>query len=413
MSRRRPALSVLTVVIGGLVWPALWLHAENWPVWRGPHADGISREAELPTEWMPDSDEIVWKVPLPGRGHSSPIIWDDKVFITSAVKESEERLLLKLDRDTGAEIWRQTVLRAPFESIHPLNSHASSTPATDGRLVFVTFLDRVEYYVAAYDFSGKPVWEARPGPFSSKHGFCSSPILHRDRLILNGDHDGESFLTVLDKETGQEIWKVRRANKTRSYSVPRILKIGGKEQVVLTGSLATSGFDAETGELLWTVDGPSEQMVASIVEEGDLIFAMGGFPERHLLAIRKGGIGDITDSHIVWRTHRSVPYVPSPLLYGHLLHVVSDEGMYSCFDPPTGKRYQQKRISSHISSSLVGGAGHIYVTDDRGTTTVLENSSDYSIVARNSVGEEVYSTPALSQGSIFIRGEEHLFRIGR
>jgi outer membrane protein assembly factor BamB len=176
--------------------------------------------------------------------------------------------------------------------------------------------------------------------------------------------------------------------------------------------LATSGFDLETGKLIWSVDGPSEQMVASILEEGDLLFAMGGYPERHLLAIKKGGVGDVTQSHIVWRTHRGVPYVPSALMYGGLLHVVSDEGMYTCYDPPTGRQHQQKRVSTHISGSLVGGDGVIYITDDDGRTTVLANSAGFEVVGRNSIDERVFSTPAISQGCLFIRGEKHLVCVG-
>lgn len=410
MSPRRPFVPVLTV----LLWVPMALptvaRAENWPCWRGPRGDGLSSESPLPSAWSPE-EGITWKIPVEGRGHSSPIIWEDDLFITSADEKGENRLLFRMDRKTGSIVWRQVVLQTTPESIHPLNSLASSTPATDGKLVYVTFLDRDQTYVAAYDFAGNRVWENRPGPFASKHGFCSSPVIHGDKLIVNGDHDGESYLVLFEKDSGREVWKVPRRFKTRSYSVPRVLEIDGKEQIILTGSFATSGFAFDTGELLWSVEGPSEQMVASILEDGDLLFAMGGFPERHLLAIRKGGTGDITQSHIVWRTHRGVPYVPSALLYDHLLHVVSDEGMYSCYDPPTGKQLQQRRISTHISSSIVGGDGKLYVTADSGETTVLANSSEFKIIDRSSIGEEVYSTPAISQGSIFIRGVQHLFRI--
>lgn len=396
-----------------LLWFALTTSVigDDWPSWRGAGGDGLSMESNLPTNWSAE-EGIAWKTAIPGRGHSSPIVCGKAVFLLSADEASLARLLVRIDRTTGKIVWMREVIQAPLEQIHPLNSFASSTPLCDGQRIYATFLDKEETYVAAYDFDGQRIWESRPGPFSSKHGFCSSPVLYGDWIIVNGDHDGESFLAALERKSGKTVWRVPRVNKTRSYSVPRILKIDGKDQIILTGSMLTSGFDAKTGERLWWVKGPSEQMVASIVERGDLLFALGGYPERHLLAIRKGGLGDLTDSHIVWRTHRGVPYVPSPLIYGDRLHVVSDEGMYSCYEPETGKLLVQKRVSTHISGSIVGGGGNLYITDDEGKTTVLKNTGDYEVIAKNELGEGVYSTMAISQGHLFLRGETHLYAIG-
>jgi len=410
MATLRPLLPVLTVL---LLWGAVTdARGENWPNWRGPHQDGISHETNLPVEWSAE-EGIRWKTPIDGKGHSSPIVWGDTIFLTSAIHDSESRLLWKIDRLTGSVVWKKEVLKTPLEPIHPLNSYASSTPATDGERVYVSFLARSEMYVAAFDFSGDRVWESRPGPFSSKHGFCSSPVIYKDWLIVNGDHDGESYLCTIERKTGNVVWKVPREGKTRSYSVPRVITVDGKDQVVLTGSHATSGFDIDNGRLIWSVDGPSEQMVASLLHNDDLIFAMGGFPERHLLAIKKGGNGQITSSHVVWRSHRSVPYVPSAILYGDYLHVVSDDGMYTCYDPATGKLLQQKRVGTHISASIVGGDSHVYITDEEGRTTVLKNNSKFEIVAKNGIGESVFTSPAISQQTIFIRGEKHLFAIGK
>lgn len=384
---------------------------ENWPGWRGTDGSGVSNETHLPTRWGTD-ENIVWKAPIPGRGHSSPIIWEDDVFVTSCVESEEKRILLCLDRRTGETKWERTVLEAPLEEHHRLNSFASSTPATDGKQVFVTFLDRDQMYVAAYDFQGNKQWEQRPGEFHSKHGFCTCPVLYKDNVILNGDHDGDAYIVMIRKSDGKTVWKTPRENKLRSYCTPIILNVDGQDQLVLNGSMCTTGYDVQTGKLVWICDGPSEQMVATVVHGHGLIFSLGGYPQRHLLAIRKGGQGDVTASHIAWRTHKSIPYVPSPLLYGDWLHVVADEGIYTCFEPKTGEVMQQKRVSKHISSSLVGADGKVYITDDRGTTTVVANNAKYQVLARNEVGEEVYSTPAISQGNLFIRGTDHLFCIG-
>src|SRR5882672_2996802 len=193
--------------------------AEDWPLWRGPRLDGTSTEKNIPVYWSAISN-IVWRTELPGSGHASPIVWQDRLFTVSALSQNQARVLLSLDRKTGRLLWQQTVLTSPMEKKHSLNSHASSTPATDGRLVYVAFLDRAEMVVAAYDFDGKQRWLVRPGPFSSMHGFCSSPILHQDKVIVNGDHDGDSYLVALRKKDGSIAWKTPRENKTRSYCVP-------------------------------------------------------------------------------------------------------------------------------------------------------------------------------------------------
>jgi outer membrane protein assembly factor BamB len=386
--------------------------ADNWPCWRGPSGDGLSAETDLPVEWGP-SRNVAFKTPIPGRGHSSPIVWQDSVFLTSCIEDQKLRVLLRIDRNTGRVVWQREVLAAPLEPIHRLNSYSSSTPATDGKLVYVSFLDQNQMYAAAYDFAGNRVWEQRPGPFASRHGYCTCPVLYRDYVILNGDHDGDAYLVMLRKDTGAIVWKTPRENKTRSYCTPIIVPIDGRDQLMLNGSVCTAGYDVTTGKKIWTCDGPSEQMVATLVHRGDLIFSLGGYPERHLLAIKKGGVGDITKTHIVWRTHQSIPYVPSPLLYGDYLHVVADEGIYTCFDPPTGKVLARQRAAKHVSSSLVGAGGLVYLTDDTGRTVVFKNAPDFQVVAENQLGEECYSTPALSQGSLYIRGVRHLFRIAK
>lgn len=385
---------------------------ENWPGWRGPRGDGVSRESDVPLDWSPTRN-IVWKTPLPGVGHSSPIIWGDSVFVTTAIPDELKRELLRIDRKTGKVLWRRTVLTAPLEPIHPLNSYSSSTPATDGQTVYVAFLDKAEMLVAAYDWNGNKRWEVRPGPFASKHGFCTNPVLYQDRVLVNGDHDGDAYLAMLRKEDGSIVWKTPRENRTRSYSTPIIAPIGGKELLMLTGSLCTAGYDIATGKKVWTCDGPSEQMVATLVHNRDLIFSLGGYPQRHLLAIRKDGlVGDVTKSHILWRTHKAVPYVPSPILYGDFLHVVSDDGIYTCYDPPTGKALTQQRAMKHTSSSILGAAGRVYLTDDTGATVVIKNSGGFEKLSQNQLGEDVFSTPSISQGDIYIRGAQHLFRIG-
>jgi hypothetical protein len=283
---------VLPVVV--LTWNLLG-NAEEWPCWRGPRLDGSSLERNLPMHWSSTSN-VVWKAELPGAGHASPIVWQERVFLVAAVSDTQERLLVCLDRAKGSLVWQKTVLTTPMEHKNSLNSFASSTPATDGERVFVAFLDRDQMFVAAYDFAGNQRWAVRPGPFASMHGFCSSPILYRDKVILNGDHDGDSYLVALDRADGRVLWKTPRDNHTRSYCAPLIREMAGRPQMVLSGDKCVASYDPNSGRRIWLIDGPTEQFVASPVyhPNSGLVFITGGFPDHHILAIRPSGTGNVT-----------------------------------------------------------------------------------------------------------------------
>lgn len=392
--------------------------AENWPGWRGPRGDGSVNAPNLPVEWSLESD-LRWKVELPGIGHSSPIIWQDRIFVVTAIEESSERILQCFDRESGGEIWRKTVLEAPFEDIHRLNSRASSTPATDGELVYVSFLDEEQMFIAAYNFAGDQVWEARPGVFSSKHGYCSSPILWEDKVIINGDHDGEAYIVALDRQTGETHWKTNRPNKTRSYCTPIIRKIDGRNQMILSGSKSVASFDPDTGKQHWVMDGPTEQFVASLVYNGEYLFLTCGFPERHMMAIRPNGRGNVTDSAIVWRTTKGASYVPSPVSIGDYFLVVADNGVASCFLADSGERLWQERlisdqgISPKHSASMLAANGLAYFLSDSGVMTAVRPGSTLEIVGISHLGEETYASPAVYGNQLFLRGTNHLFCIGK
>ncbi|MFH1920089.1 MAG: PQQ-binding-like beta-propeller repeat protein [Planctomycetota bacterium] len=389
--------------------------AENWPGWRGPRGDGSSLEQGIPTEWNgPKLQNVAWKVEVPGVGHASPIVWEDRIFTVSCDQESLDRLLLCLDRKTGELIWRRAVVHAPLEGKHRLNSHASSTPATDGRLVFATFLDRTEMLVVAYDFDGNRRWLARPGEFFSRHGYCSSVVLFENLVIVNGDHDGDAYLVGLDRDTGKTLWKTPRENKTRSYCAPIIRQIDGRTQMILSGSLCVASYDPRDGSRHWILDGPTEQFVASLVYNGELLFLTAGFPEHHIMAIRPDGHGDVTGTHVVWRTQKGCSYVPSPIASadGKYFLVVSDEGIASLFEAATGHRHWMERLGPHYSASLVSADGLVHFLSDEGVTTVVRPGPELDIVATNELGEACYASPAISQGQIFLRAEKHLYAIG-
>ena len=401
--------SVMILAALAFCGPAL---AENWPCWRGPRLDGTSAEQNVPIYWSATSN-IAWKTELPGSGHASPVVWEDRVFTVAALADQQARLLLCLDRHSGKIRWQQTVLTSPLEGKHKLNSHASSTPATDGQLVYVAFLDRKEMVVAAYDFAGKQKWLARPGPFRSMHGFCSSPILHEDKVIVNGDHDGDSYLVALDRKTGKTLWKTPRQNRTRSYCVPLIRDLAGRSQMVLSGDKTVASYDPRNGQLHWIIDGPTEQFVASPVynEKAGLLLITGGYPEHHILAIKPDGQGNVTQSKIVWRTNRGAAYVPSPISVGDFFFVVSDSGVAHCFEAATGKIQWNERIGEH-HASLVSANNLVYFLNDNGVMHVVPAAREFAPVAKNELGERTFASPAISNGRIFLRGDKHLFCIG-
>lgn len=398
---------------------------EDWPGWRGPRGDGTSLEMNVPVEWDGSSgNNIVWRVPLPGWGHSSPIVWEDRIFTVSCVEEGEDsqRMLLSLDRRSGEILWKKVVLAAPLEKKHNLNSYASGTPVTDGELVFCTFLEPDfgsdqkrtpgHMVVAAFDFDGNRKWITRPGRFASVHGYCSSPILFEDKLIVNGDHDGDAYIVALDRATGETVWKIARENKTRSYVTPIIRDIDGRTQMILSGSRCVTSYDPRDGKLHWIIDGPTQQFVASLVYNGKLLFLTAGFPERHILAIDPTGEGNVTDSHIVWRTTKACSYVPSPIAIGDYFLVVADNGIASCFDAASGERLWMERLGPHFSASLVAADGLAYFLSDKGTMTVVRPGKQLDVVATNELGEHCYASPAISNGRMYLRSEKSLFCIG-
>lgn len=406
------------------------LLAENWPGWRGPTGDGFSLEKGIPIQWS-RTENIAWKTAIPGEAHSSPVIWGDKVFLTTCLSEREERVLLCLDRTTGGEIWSQVVLKSPLETIHRLNSRASGTPVTDGERVYVAFMRATgeevpatnvstprlithgRIVVAAYDLQGALDWKVEVGDFTSAHGFSSCPVLYKDLVIINGDQDGEGYLVAVDRETGAQRWKTARENKTRSYVTPIIRDIGERTQMVLSGSLSVASYDPATGERHWFMNGPTEQFVASMVFDGEFLYLTAGFPEHHILAIRPDGRGQIADTHVVWRTTRGAAYVPSPILSGPYLLVVADSGIASCFEAKTGERYWMERLpGGGHSASPVLADGHVYFISDQGVASVIRPGREFELVATNEIGEPVTASPAISHGQIFLRSHQHLFCIG-
>jgi outer membrane protein assembly factor BamB len=275
-------------------------------------------------------------------------------------------------------------------------------PVTPGKMV-----------VAAYDFDGNQKWLVRPGEFTSVHGYCSCPVLHQDLVIVNGDHDGDSYIVALNKMTGETVWKAERQNKTRSYVTPLIRNIDGRTQMVLSGSLHIASYDPADGSMLWQIDGPTEQFVASLVYDGSMFYMTAGFPTYHVMGIRPDGQGNVTNTHVAWHTTDARCYVPSPVVIDGRLFVADDRGTANCFRASDGERLWKERMAKHFSASLVTAGGLVYFMSDDGIATIVRPADELDIVASNPLGEFCFGSPAISQGQIFLRAEHHLYCIGK
>ena len=398
---------VIAVVGIGLL--GLNLQAENWPQFRGPRGDGTSAEKGVPTRWS-STENIAWKGAIPGEGHSSPVVWGESVLVTSANRETGDRTLVRVDAKTGKILWEKKLFTAPRESMHRENSSASSTPATDGKLVFTSFQNGNKVDLRAYDFEGKEVWAVQPLSFSGQHGYSYSPVVFEDLLLLDCRQEGEAAILGLDKRTGKERWRAKPSHSRISHITPLIIHDGEKHQMIVSGSHETASYDPRTGQQIWWCEGPSEVSVAGMVFGDELLFVTSGYPDRSRMAIRVDGMGDVSETHVKWRLRRQATYVPSPVYYEGHVYSVMDEGMMTCINLESGEPVWQERLGGRFRSSLLLADNLIYATNDEGVTTVLEATPEgLREVAKNQLGEFCYTTPAISNGRIYIRTAENLY----
>lgn len=391
---------------------ATGLHAENWPQFRGPRGDGTSREAAPPTEWSA-TNNVAWKTAVPGEGHSSPIVWEDSIFVTSALSENGDRVLLRLNARTGKVEWQTVVGQANREAMHRENSSASSTPATDGQSVITSFQMGDKVDIRSYDFDGKLMWAAQPLQFNGEHGYSYSPIFYKDLVILDCRQEGEAATIAFDKKTGEIRWKAEPKNRRISHITPLLIN-DGREQLLVSGSDETASYDPATGKQLWWCQGPSDVAVAGMAFGEGMVFATAGYPARTRMAIRTGGSGDVSESAVEWKIQRQVTYVPSPVYHDGHFYSVLDEGMMLCFDAKTGEAKWEERLGGRYRSSLLLAGGLIFATNDKGATTVFRAAPEsFQKVAVNELGEFVYATPALSNGQLFVRTGENIYCLGR
>ena len=397
--------------------------SENWPQFRGPTGQGLSGETGVPLQWSA-TDNVAWKTSLPGDASSSPIVWGDHVFVTTATDNGESCRVLALDRRSGRVLWNQEVFKQVPRRKEGRNTYATPTPATDGGRVYACFYDGS---FAALDFSGEIIWTNRSYPFYSQHGLGSSPMLHRDLLIMARDGSGEgtnqelgwqkpwdqAFIVALDTLTGRERWKARRGLSRISHGVPVVWDHDGKPQLVSEAGDVVQGFDLETGERLWSSEVVGEGKVPSTVVGEGLVFTAGGWGGRESIkAFRLGAAGTQSTNRLVWEQRRGMPKVPSMLYLKPHLFATTDGGIATCLKAATGEIVWQERLGGNFSASPVSAEGRVYFVSDEGETIVIAVGPEFKVLARNPLGEKVQASPAISQGQIFIRTEKQLFCIG-
>jgi outer membrane protein assembly factor BamB len=413
--------------------------ADNWGQWRGPLATGEAPDADPPLAWNEaDGTNIRWKTAIPGRGHSTPIVWGDRVFLTTAIAVGESLpprpstapgnhdnlpvtrrhrfVALAVSRTSGKILWQKTLREAlPREQGHYTGSLASNSPAADGEHVFAFF---GSFGLYCLDHDGELVWKADFGPMQSLHGHGegSSPALYGDTLVVNWDHEGQSFIVALDKRTGEEKWKVQR-NEVTSWASPIVIEHAGKPQVMVSGTSRVRGYDLKSGEVLWECGGLSSNIVASPVYADGIVFAGSSYDKRELLAIRLDGArGDVTGSrHVAWRRTRGTPYVPSPLLYDGGLYFLSHyQGILTRVDARSGEDqpgpFRLEGIRD-VYSSPVAAAGRIYITDLTGATVVLKSGVAPRPLSLNHLSEPISASAAIAGRQLFLRGEKHLYSL--
>ena len=417
--------------------------AGNWPQWRGPDGSGISTEKNLPSEWSPTKN-IKWKTPIDGRAHSSPIVWGNRVFVTTAIEGAEvpgakaakhqidgkdfvhpdslganRKQTFKvvcLDRDSGKIVWQTTAWEGtPYDDRHRKSSYAASTPATDGKMVYAFFGAEGLY---AFDFKGKLAWKAQlPAMGNLGMGTGTSPILFDNLVIVQADEENgqTSFIAAFDKKTGKEVWKTPRKVQI-SWSTPLLVRTGSRAELIASGTESIVSYDPATGKELWRHKGVESNAIPSPVANSEMVYLVAGYPAKIAMAIKLGQNGDLTGTpNVPWKYEKGTAYVPSPILYGDYLYLTTDRGILTCIDAKTGEvKYEGGRIPvpATFTASPVAFEGKILMTSEDGDTFIVKSGPKHEVIGTNSVGEAVYASPAIADGSIYIRGEKNLYRIG-
>jgi hypothetical protein len=381
----------------------------HWPRFRGPSGQGSSGPEKLPVRWDQTGHNIVWRSAVPGYGNSSPIIWGDRIFLTSAASDGTGRAVLCFSRTDGRLIWtRRPPQKTPEPGVRDKNGYASATPVTDGERV-IAFLGSTG--LVCYDFDGSLLWQYDAMSFDTTHGTGSSPLLYDDLVIFVHDQNRtDSVFLALDRRTGELVWKHERP-RAMTWSTPVVIRVSGRDELVFAGAETVKGYNPATGEELWMLTGPTFEVVPTIVVGDDMIYSASG-RNGPTIGLRPGGSGNVSETHLVWRTVRGGPHVPSPVYFKGRLYTVNDTGIATCLDAETGALVWQARIRDRFSASPVESGGLLYFPSESGVTYVLAAADRFELVAQNDLGSPILASPAVFGGQLLLRTAEGLVCIG-
>lgn len=386
--------------------------AENWPAWRGPAGTGICHEAHLPTQFGP-TENVTWKAPLPAAGNSTPIVWDERVFVTCASDGGQVRNLICFDRQTGDELWRHSVPYADKETIHRDNTICAGSPTTDGELVYASF-DSAG--VVACDFSGKVVWSRDLNKLEHIFGPATTPVLYHDLLIIHRGPGVPTHIVALNKRSGETVWDTPEAGKNDqlygSWSTPVIFRAGDHDEFALSMPGELKGYDPLTGKELWRCEGLGPSNYPDTAIGPDVLIGVSGF-RKSMLAVRMGGRGDITKTHQLWHVEETEQRIGSGVVHEGYLYVSNATGIAECIDIMTGKTIWKERLGGDLWGSILLAGDRLYVSNTQGEVFILAASPQFELIASNDMGEHTKAALAPSDGQLFIRTYENLYCIGR
>jgi len=422
IARHAHMLSLLAAILApcapGADWddlPAVKPGPNDWPWWRGPTQNGKAAPSQKPPVKWSENENVVWKTRIPGRGHGSPTVWGNRIFLVTADDKTKEQFALCYAVDTGKQLWKRKIHSGNFVKQHPKNSQASGSPACDGERVFVCFANDNAVWMTALDLDGSKVWQERLGDFKSVHGYVGSPAVYKSLVIMNGETLADRFVTARHRKTGKEIWRARREKVLHSFSSPSIGRCCGRDQLVLVGPKMVESYDPMTGQRLWGCDGPSDVGATTATIGENMVYATGGYPKRALLAIRGDGSGNVTDSHLAWRIDRDTGYVTSILLHDGLLYMVFDNrALLRVIEAESGKEVYQQKMSAkaECSSSPMLANGNIYLADEKGVLTVFKPGRTFEKVAVNDLRDGGFASPVFVNNRIYLRTSHNLYCIG-
>lgn len=391
--------------------------AQEWTRFRGPNGTGVSAATTIPVKWS-DAD-YNWKVELPGIGHGSPVVWGNRLFVQCEEGDGVNRILVCISTQDGSKLWERKFTSTTHKK-HKKNSFASSTPAVDEERVYFAWGTPGKLTLIAFSHSGDIVWEKDLGKVKGGHGFAVSPIVYKETVILANDQDGESSLVAVNRKTGDVLWNVPRKSERLTYSTPCVYSRPGRpEELIFTNwRHGITAVDPETGKTNWEISvfdqSHKERAIGSPVLSGELIIGTCGFvtAQKHAVAVRPGNSGKPDDVKEVFRVERSIPHIPTALVHKNRLYLWDDKGVVTSLDATTGKQVWMKRIGGKYFGSLVCVNDKLYSISDDGTVVVLAAADEYKLLAKNKLDDSCQSTPAIANGTMFIRTESHLFSIG-